>query len=81
MELFSHDPHVKTEWLVYKFGRAHVLFHAVRLDSNFIIKKVVQELLANASLSRYYVRRLLMYFGAYEKTYRTLKMEHIVKLI
>ena len=55
----SQDPHTRAEWLIYKYGRAHALFHAVRLGSGFITEDVVQALLArNAIISRYFIQRL-----------------------
>src|SRR5437764_4855737 len=63
----SKDPYARAEWLIYKHGRAHALFHAVRLGSNFLNLEVIQALLArNAILSRYFVQRLLMHFGTYD---------------
>jgi hypothetical protein len=60
----SQDSHTRAEWLVYKYGRAHALFHAVRLGNNFITVEVVQALLAKkAILSRYFAQRLIMQFG------------------
>src|SRR3954467_2166182 len=60
----SRDPHARAEWLIYKYGRAHALFHAVRLGNGFITEDVVQALLTrNAIISRYFIQRLLMHFG------------------
>src|SRR3954462_8265906 len=60
----SQDPHARAEWLIYKYGRAHALFHAVRLGNYFITEEVVQALLArNAIISRFFIQRLLMHFG------------------
>src|SRR4051812_9421410 len=64
----SQDPHARAEWLIYKYGRAHALFHAVRLGNGFITKDVVQALLArNAIISRYFIQWLLMHFGVYDE--------------
>src|SRR6266480_1641944 len=78
----SQDPHARAEWLIYKYGRAHALFHAVRLGSGFITEDVVQALLArNAIISRYFIRRLIMHFGAYDEKLIELKIEHNVNQI
>lgn len=63
----SQISHARTEWLVYKYGKAHALFHAIRLGNNFVTVEVVQTLLAKkAILSRYIVQRLMMQFGTYD---------------
>src|ERR1051325_9726249 len=73
----SQDPHARAELLIYKYGRAHALFHAVRLGEGFITEDVVQALLArDAILSRYFIQRLLMQFGSYDKRLIELKIEH-----
>ncbi|GBC04014.1 hypothetical protein RclHR1_05470005 [Rhizophagus clarus] len=60
----SQDPHARAEWLIYKYGRAHSLFHAIRLGNNFVTVEVVQVLLAKkAVISRYFIQRLVMQFG------------------
>src|SRR5688572_2599586 len=80
--LVSRDPHARAEWLIYKYGKSHALFHAVRLGNNFINEEVVQALLArNATLSRYFVQRLLMHFGIYDEKLIELKIEHNVNQI
>jgi hypothetical protein len=62
----SQDCHARAEWLIYKYGRAHALFHAIRLN-NFVTVEVVQVLLAKkAIISRYFVQRLTMQFGSYD---------------
>src|SRR5438105_3190217 len=78
----SKDPHARAEWLIYKYGRAHSLFHAVRLGSNFLNLDVIQALLArNAILSQYFVQRLLMHFGTYDEKLIELKIEHNVNQV
>src|SRR4051795_11429800 len=78
----SQDPHARAEWLIYKYGRAHALFHAVRLGNGFITKDVIQALLAKgAIISRYFIQRLLMHFGAYDEKLIELKIEHNVNQI
>ncbi|RIA88719.1 hypothetical protein C1645_806649 [Glomus cerebriforme] len=60
----SQDPHTRAEWLLFKYGRAHALFHAVRLGNNFITETVVQCLISKgAILSRYFIQRLVSQFG------------------
>ena len=34
--IISKDAYAKTEWLLVHYGRAHALFHAVRLGPTFI---------------------------------------------
>ena len=78
----SQDPQARAEWLIYKYGRAHALFHAVRLDSGFITENVVQALLArNAIISRYFIQRLLMHFGKYDEKLIEFEIEHNVNQI
>src|SRR5436190_18043448 len=75
----SRDPHARAEWLIFKYGRAHALFHAVRLGNNFTTIEVVQALLSrNVIFSRYFVQRLLMHFGSYDEELIELKIEHNV---
>ncbi|GBB83844.1 hypothetical protein RclHR1_01050018 [Rhizophagus clarus] len=74
----SQDYHVRAEWLVYKYGRTHALFHAIRLG-NFLTVDVVQALFAkNVTISRYFMQRLLMSFGSYDKRLIEIKIEHNV---
>ncbi|RIA83097.1 hypothetical protein C1645_880702 [Glomus cerebriforme] len=66
MESTTKHPYHQTraEWLIYKYGRAQALFHAVRLGESFITEEVVQGLIARgAIISRYFVQRLVMQFG------------------
>jgi hypothetical protein len=78
----SRDPHARAEWLIFKYGRAHALFHAVRLGNNFTTIEVVQALLSrNVILSRYFVQRLLMHFGSYDEKLIELKIEHNVNQV
>src|ERR1044071_3425000 len=75
----SQDPHARAEWLIYKYGRAHALFHAVKLGEGFITEDVVQALLArNAILSRYFIQRLLMHFGKYDEKLIEFEIEYNV---
>src|SRR6266511_1460479 len=73
----SQDPHTRAEWLIYKYGRAHALFHAVRLGNTFITVDVVQSLLAKKALiSRYFVQRLVIQFGTYDPKLIEMKMKY-----
>src|SRR6266542_3497968 len=80
--VISQDPHVRAEWLIYKFGRAHAFFQAVRLGNDFITVDLVQALLArDAIISRYYIQRLLMHFGSYDEKLIELKIKHNVNQV
>src|ERR1051325_9680071 len=75
----SQDAHARAEWLIYKYGKAHALFYAVRLGGGFIAENVVQTLLArNVIISRYFIQRLLMQFGSYDERLIELEIEHNV---
>jgi hypothetical protein len=74
----SQDPHARAEWLINKYGKAHALFHAVRLE-NYMTDNVVQALLARgAIISRYFVQRLLMHFGTVDEKLIKQKIEYNV---
>ncbi|GBB83845.1 hypothetical protein RclHR1_01050019 [Rhizophagus clarus] len=74
----SQDPHARAEWLINKYGKAHALFHAVRLG-NFMTDNVVQALLArDVIISRYFVQRLLMHFGTVDEKLIKQKIEYNV---
>ncbi|RGB40231.1 hypothetical protein C1646_753605, partial [Rhizophagus diaphanus] len=78
----SQDPHARGEWLIYKYGRSHALFHDVRLGNDFLTLDVVQALLArNALISRYFIQRLLMQFGSYDDKLIERKIQHNVNQI
>ncbi|CAG8437507.1 12659_t:CDS:1 [Acaulospora colombiana] len=73
------DPHARAKWLIKKYGKSYALFHAVRLGPKFINAEVVQSLLSNkASLSRYFIQRLLLHFGEYDSKLTELKAKHNV---
>ena len=68
------DPYARAKWLIYKYGRAHAFFHAVRLGNSFITLEVVQILIArNAILFNYFIQQLLMHFGIMTKSLLNLK--------
>src|SRR5205814_10281727 len=62
--VISQDPYTRANWLIYKYGRAHALLHAVRLGRNFISLNVVHTLIIKGSIiSRYFIQRLALQFG------------------
>src|SRR5581483_5181463 len=64
----SQDPHARAGWLFIKYGKAHSLFHAIRLGKHFLTKEVLQALLArNVILPRYFIQRLFMHYGRYDQ--------------
>ncbi|GES73901.1 hypothetical protein GLOIN_2v1817420 [Rhizophagus clarus] len=78
----SQDSHVRAEWVIYKYGRSHALFHAVRLGNDFLTVDVVQALLGRKVLiSRYFIQRLLMYFASYDEKLVELKIQHNINQI
>src|SRR5690242_9758426 len=63
----SKNSNARAEWLIHKYGRAHALFHAIRLGNNFITVEVVQSLMAKkAIISRYFIQRLVIQFGIHD---------------
>jgi hypothetical protein len=77
----SQDSQAKAEWLIYKYGRSHAFFHAIRLDG-FITLDVIQALLAkNAVISRYFIQRLLMNYGNHDQRLFELKAEYNVNQV
>jgi len=59
----SQDPHARAKWLLFKYGRAHALFHAVRLGNKFLTITVCKCLIEQrkAILSRYFLQKLMVY--------------------
>ena len=77
--IIGKDPYAKSEWLILHYGRAHALFHAVRLGPTFIDVSVCQTLISRkVILSRYFTQRLLMNFGKYDQKLIEHKIEHNV---
>lgn len=73
----SSDHMVRAEWIVYQYGRAHALFHAIRLGPKFINLSVVKAIITNdAIISSYFIQRLLLHFGQLDQQLEILKMEH-----
>ncbi|CAG8564419.1 11470_t:CDS:1, partial [Diversispora eburnea] len=72
----SRDPHALAKWIITKYGRAHALFHSIRIGK-FLNIKVLHSLFANdIIISRYFIQRLLMHFGRYDPDLIKLKIEH-----
>ena len=58
------DHNTKVEWLLFRYGKVHSLFHAVRLGPTFIDLLVCQTLIKReVHISRYFIQRLLKNFG------------------
>lgn len=77
--VISKDPYAKTEWLLVHYGKAHALYHAVRLGSTFIDIPVCQSLIARKIIiSKYFIQRLLMHFGSYDSKLIQFEIEHNV---
>src|SRR5580704_11962886 len=74
----SQDYHARAGWLTQKYGRAHTLFHAVRLGNSFITVEVVQSLIAKkAIISRYFAQRLKMQYGTYDSNLIKIKSRYM----
>ncbi|CAG8501817.1 6594_t:CDS:2, partial [Cetraspora pellucida] len=74
----TNDSQARAEWILYQFGCAHSLFHAVRLGPSFITVSVVQSILAKGGIfSRYFVQRLCMHFGRYDNKLIEFKIKHM----
>src|SRR4051794_1579071 len=75
--VIAKDPYAKHEWQIVHYGKAHALFHAVRLGPTFIDIPVCQTLIASKFiLYRYFIQRLLMHFEKYDQNLIELKIEH-----
>ncbi|RIB08339.1 hypothetical protein C2G38_2045247 [Gigaspora rosea] len=73
----SEDPQVKAAWIIYQFGAAHCLFYAIKIGASFLDATVAQAIIAQGGiLSRYFVQRLHMNFGAYDNKLIELKIAH-----
>ncbi|CAG8713914.1 15315_t:CDS:2 [Cetraspora pellucida] len=73
----SIDQQARAKWIIYKYGHAHALFYAIKFGQNFINLAVVRAIIANkAIISRYFVQRLLLHFGKFDKDLVALKMEY-----
>src|SRR3954454_8551177 len=75
--LISQDSYTRANWLIYKYGRAHALFHAVRLGKNFVSMNVVRSLLGKgAIISRYFIQRLTSQFGTLDQQLIKMKAQY-----
>ncbi|CAG8812247.1 13994_t:CDS:2, partial [Cetraspora pellucida] len=71
------DSQAKAEWIIYQFGRAHSLFYAIRLGPTFISVDVARAIITKGGiLSRYFVQRLLIHYGNYDRKLVELKIVH-----
>ncbi|RIA98885.1 hypothetical protein C1645_843009 [Glomus cerebriforme] len=63
--VIAKDPYAKVKWLIVHYGKAHALFHAVRLGPSFIDMKVYlyQALIEKEVITS----RYLIHFGKYNK--------------
>jgi hypothetical protein len=57
------NPYAKSEWLIVNYGKAHALFHAIRLGPTFIDIAVCQTLIARDVLvaTKHFIRRLIQH--------------------
>ncbi|CAG8718607.1 14680_t:CDS:2 [Cetraspora pellucida] len=70
---------VRAKWLIYHFGKGHALFYAIHFGPNFINVPVVQKIIEFGGIvSRYFVQRFLLSFGAYDPKLIQKKIEHNV---
>ncbi|CAG8745092.1 21233_t:CDS:2, partial [Cetraspora pellucida] len=75
----ANNSEAKAEWIISNHGKAHALFHAVKLGPFFIDLPTAQALITKgAVLSRYFVQRLLLHYGSYDPTLIGLKITHNV---
>ncbi|RIA84691.1 hypothetical protein C1645_808657 [Glomus cerebriforme] len=76
-KVISQDPQIRAEWLITKYGRAHALFHSIRLGSNFLTLDVIKCLISKkAILSRYFMQRLLLQYGQHDQRLMELKISY-----
>src|SRR5689334_4774549 len=75
----AKNPSAKAEWLILSYGRAHALFHAVRLGPRFIDVELCEALLEkDVIISKCFIEKLLKHFGNYDKKLLNFKMEYNV---
>jgi hypothetical protein len=66
---------MRADWIIFQFGRAHCLFHAIRLGPTFISVEVTRAIINKGGiLSRYFAQRLLMHYGSYDQKLIELKI-------
>ncbi|CAG8532802.1 8310_t:CDS:1 [Cetraspora pellucida] len=75
--IIARDEHARAEWIICQYGKAHALFHAIRLGPSFINLPVAKAIVAKkAILSRYFVQKLLINFGKHDQQLLELKIAH-----
>ncbi|RIB21974.1 hypothetical protein C2G38_2175156 [Gigaspora rosea] len=75
----SQDPQVKAAWIIYQFGAAHCLSHAINLGPTFLDVTVAQAIITQGGLlSRNFVQHPYMNFGAYDNKLIELNVAHSV---
>ncbi|CAG8712604.1 5227_t:CDS:2, partial [Cetraspora pellucida] len=75
--IIARDEHARADWIICQYGRAHALFHAIRLGPSFINLPVAKAIVAKkAILSRYFVQKLLINFGKHDQQLLELKIAH-----
>ncbi|CAG8617331.1 9649_t:CDS:1, partial [Scutellospora calospora] len=73
----SNDHMARAEWIVNQYGRAHALFHSIRLGPKFINLAVTKAIITNgAIIYGYFIQRLLLHFGKMDQLLNKLKTEH-----
>ncbi|CAG8513692.1 12866_t:CDS:1 [Cetraspora pellucida] len=71
------NANARAEWIIYHYGRAQALFHAVRLGPSFVNVSVVQAIIKKRGiLSRYFIQKLLLHYGSYDLNLIELKLTH-----
>lgn len=74
----SRDPLIRTRWIIYRYGKAHAFFYAIKLGPSFITDKVAEQMLkSKAVLSQYFLQRLHMQIGAFDYELDTLRIANI----
>lgn len=75
----AKNPVAKAEWLIAHCGKAHALFHAVRLGPTFIDIEICDALMKRkVIISKCFIEKLLTHFGQNDQKLIELKMEHNV---
>src|SRR6185312_13967584 len=73
-------PSTKSRWLINRYGKTHALFHAVRMSKPFINLDVVEHLFVQkVHISRYFIQRLMLGFGSYDRRLIDLKLKQKTK--
>jgi hypothetical protein len=62
-----NNPVTKCRWIIRKYGRTRSLFHAIRIGEPFVTLPVIDSLLIQANLSRYFLQRLMTTFGKQDR--------------